>query len=134
MKLLSYVRLFVKPWTVAHQTPLSMGFSKQDTGVGCHFLLQRIFPTQGLNSGRPHCRQTLYLLSHQGIPGHQRRPTGESRSSSLVGNNQDTLTVLVEVTWGRVVHLTVLGRLVSVEPELPSPPSSFLKSLCCCCC
>ena len=35
-------------------------------GVGCHFLLQRIFPTQGLNPGLPHCRQTLYHLSHQG--------------------------------------------------------------------
>ena len=28
------------------------------TGVGCHFLLQGIFPTQGLNPGLPHCRQT----------------------------------------------------------------------------
>ena len=25
------------------------------------------FPTQGLNPGLPHCRQTLYHLSHQGI-------------------------------------------------------------------
>ena len=33
------------PWTVAHQAPLSMGFSRKNTGVGCHFLLQRIFPT-----------------------------------------------------------------------------------------
>ena len=38
------------------------------TGVGCHFLLQRIFPTQGLNSGLPHCRWILYHLSHQGNP------------------------------------------------------------------
>ena len=30
----------------------------KNTGVGCHFLLQGIFPTQGLNSGLPHCRQT----------------------------------------------------------------------------
>ena len=37
-------------------------------GVGCHFLLQGIFPTQGLNLGLPHCRQTLYPLSHQGSP------------------------------------------------------------------
>ena len=35
-------------------------------GVGCHFLLQEIFPTQGLNSGLPYCRQTLYHLSHKG--------------------------------------------------------------------
>ena len=38
----------------------------KNTGVGCHFLLQEIFPTQGLNLGLPHCRQTLYCLSHQG--------------------------------------------------------------------
>ena len=37
-------------------------------GVGCHFLLQEIFLTQGLNPGLPHCRQTLYHLSHQGSP------------------------------------------------------------------
>ena len=35
------------------------------TGVSCHFLLQEIFPTQGLNPGLPHCRQMLYRLSHQ---------------------------------------------------------------------
>ena len=35
----------------------------KNTGVGCHFLLQGIFPTQGLNSGLPCCRQTLYHLS-----------------------------------------------------------------------
>ena len=38
----------------------------QNTGVGCHALLQRIFPTQGSNPGLPHCRQILYHLSHQG--------------------------------------------------------------------
>ena len=38
-------------------------------GVSCHFLLQRIFPTQGSNPGLPHCRQTLYRLSHQGLGG-----------------------------------------------------------------
>ena len=46
----SLVRLFVPPWTVALQAPLSMGFSIKNTGVGCHALLQWIFPTQGLKS------------------------------------------------------------------------------------
>ena len=31
----------------------------KNTGVGCHFLLQGIFPTQGLNPGLPHCKQML---------------------------------------------------------------------------
>ena len=30
----------------------------KSTGVGCHFLLQGTFPTQGLNPSLPHCRQT----------------------------------------------------------------------------
>ena len=34
--------------------------------MGCHCLLRGIFPTQGLNPGLPHCRQTLYHLSQQG--------------------------------------------------------------------
>ena len=38
----------------------------KNTGVGCHFLLQGIFLTQGLNPGLLQCRQILYRLSHQG--------------------------------------------------------------------
>ena len=38
----------------------------KNTAVGCHALLQRILPTQGLNPGLLHCRQILYYLSHQG--------------------------------------------------------------------
>ena len=30
VKLLSYVQLFLTPWTVAYQTPTSMGFSRQE--------------------------------------------------------------------------------------------------------
>ena len=62
------VQLSATPWTVAHQAPLSMEFSRLDTGVGCHFLLLGIFLTQELNPGLLHCRQTLYHLSHQGNP------------------------------------------------------------------
>ena len=47
---------FLCPWN----------FPGKNTGVGCHFLLQRIFPNQGSNPGLPHCRQMLYRLSHQG--------------------------------------------------------------------
>ena len=36
--------------------------------MGCHFLHQGIFPTQGSNLGLPHCRQTLYHLSYQRSP------------------------------------------------------------------
>ena len=54
------------PVDVAHQAPLSVGFSKQEYWSGLPCLLQGIFLTQGSNSGLRHCRQILYYLSHQG--------------------------------------------------------------------
>ena len=44
----------VTPWNVACQAPLSMGFSRQNIGVGCSFLLQGISLTQELNPGLLH--------------------------------------------------------------------------------
>ena len=55
------VHLFATPWTVAHQAPLSMVFSKQ--GMDCHAFLQGIFLTQGSDSHLLwlfHCRWILY--------------------------------------------------------------------------
>ena len=40
----------------------------KNIGMGCHALLQGIFPNQGSNPGLPHCRQILYSLSQQGSP------------------------------------------------------------------
>ena len=40
----------------------------KNTGVGCHALLQGIFPPQGSNPGLLHCSRILYHLSHQGSP------------------------------------------------------------------
>ena len=41
----------------------------KNTEVGCHILLQRIFPTLGSNPGLLHCRWILYCLNHQGNLG-----------------------------------------------------------------
>ena len=53
----------VVSWTVARllcpwNTP------GKRTGVGCHTLIQGIFPTQVMNPGLPLCRQILYHLRH----------------------------------------------------------------------
>ena len=52
---------FSTVWIVAHLCP--WGFPGENTGVGCHFLLQGIFPTQRSNPHflcLLHCRQILY--------------------------------------------------------------------------
>ena len=59
---------FVTPWTVACQAPLSKGFPSKHTGVGCHFPLQGIFLTQGLNPCLLHWHMNSLPLSHQGRP------------------------------------------------------------------
>ena len=38
----------------------------KNTGVGCHALLQGIFPTQESNLGLLHCRQILYRVRYKG--------------------------------------------------------------------
>ena len=61
----------------------------KNTGVDCHFLLQGIFPTQGLNLGLPHCKETLYQLSHQGRPlitWEMEIKTGASQVAQVVKN------------------------------------------------
>ena len=51
------------PWIVVGQGPLSMGNSPgKNTRVGCHALLQGIFPTQGWNPGLLHCSREAHWL------------------------------------------------------------------------
>ena len=60
---LSHVQLFATQWTEPAGSLCSWVSPGKNTGVGCHSLLQGIFPIQGSNPGPPHCRQILYHLS-----------------------------------------------------------------------
>ena len=76
----------------------------KNTRVGCHILLQEIFPTNGSNPGLLHFRQILYRLSHQGSPRILRwvdypfsrgiyQPRNQTRASCIAGGfltNWDT--------------------------------------------
>ena len=56
---------FDDPADVGNLISGSSSFSPgQNILIGCHALLQGIFPTQGLNPGLLHCRWILYSLSH----------------------------------------------------------------------
>ena len=66
-QLLSRVRVFATPWTVAHRLHLWNSPGKS-TGVGSPSLPQGMFLTQGSNPGLPPCRWILCHLSHQGSP------------------------------------------------------------------
>ena len=63
VKSLSCVRLFATPWTVAHQAPLSMGFSRQDYWSGLPFSPLGDLPDPGIKSGSPALQGDSSLLS-----------------------------------------------------------------------
>ena len=85
---------FVTPRTIALQVPLSMGLSKQNAGVGCHFLLQGIFLTQGTD---------LCLLHYRWPPELQ----------------VDALPLKVPVVKppGKTNHLVQLPYFTKLKPE-----------------
>ena len=59
----------VTPWTVAHQTPRSMGFSRQEYWSGLPFPSPGNLPNPGIpTGGLLHYRQILDQLSHEGSP------------------------------------------------------------------
>ena len=102
--MLSRVRLFVTLWTVAARPLCPWDFSGKNIGVGCHFLLQGIFPAQGSNP-RLVCLLHLqvgfffYQLSHCGSPilrggGMYLRWTG--KASLIVRLNGDNREVILE--------------------------------------
>ena len=65
-KLLQLFPTLCTLWTVAAKLLCPWDSPGKNTRVGCHFLLQKIFPTQGLN---PHL---FYLLHWQGVLYHWR--------------------------------------------------------------
>ena len=61
---LSGVSLFVTPWTVAHQAPLSMGFPKQEYWSALPFLSPRDLPDTGIEPSSPALQANSLPLSH----------------------------------------------------------------------
>ena len=62
---------FATPWTLAWQASLPWDFPGWNTGVGCQFLLQGIFPTQGSN---PHLLCLLHWQVESLLPHHLGSP------------------------------------------------------------
>ena len=97
-----------------------MGFSRKNAEMGCHFLLQGIFPTQGTNSGLLHCKQILYQLSHKGSPRimvwvaysfsrRSSRPRNQTRVSCIAGGFF-TSWATREAWSDLITHRTIIKR------------------------
>ena len=65
---LSHVQLLATQWLYLPRLLCPWDFPGKNTGVGCHYLLLGIFPTQGSNPGLLHWQADSLPLSHQGGP------------------------------------------------------------------
>ena len=70
---------------------------------GCHFFLQGIFPTQGLNLGLSHCEQTLFQLSHQTLLTHHKSLINDTICYSEGRGSR----LKIQKRWGEVIHYLV---------------------------
>ena len=69
MKLLSCVQLFATPWTVAHQAPPSMEFSRQEHWSGLPFPSPGDLPNPGIEPGSPALQADALLSKKTGKEG-----------------------------------------------------------------
>ena len=75
-------------WTVAHQAPLSSEFSRQEYWNGCHFILQRISPTQELNLNffcLLHWQVDSFSVHHLRSPNYWIKPIKSSNLLRVFG-------------------------------------------------
>ena len=128
---LSCVWHFVTLWTVAHQAPLSI--PGKNTGVGCHALLQGIFPTQGSNPHLLHWQADSLPLSHPGSPrrwGERFKKADRLFQGHTTRNQQNqtcpTSVPSTDLEWPRLwvwLLLESLGQSSHVT-QLPTTPAS----------
>ena len=134
MNLVSHLSLSERKWKSLscinslwfHGLYIPWNFPGQNTGVGSLFLLQGIFPTQGLNSGLPHCRRFLYQLSHKRSPRILEWVAYPSPADFPdLGLNRGLLhcrQILFPELWGKPINSTYLssalvarGRMIGKE-------------------
>ena len=108
-------------WTVAGQTPCPWASPGKNTrvGVGCHFLLQSMFLTQGLNHHLlqlRHCRW-FFATESPGKPDQR-----ESRSQTTLSSQTNHVSVLLFITWHAlpacISHRSALGSIVICQQSL----------------
>ena len=68
VKSLSRVQLFATPWTVAHQAPLSMEFSRQEHWSGSPFPSPGVLPNPEIEPGSPAFQADSLLSESPGKP------------------------------------------------------------------
>ena len=110
VKPLSRVRLFATPWTIAHQSPLSMGFSRQEYWSGLPFPPPGDLPQPGIELTSPACQVDSLPLSHPGNPQRELF---------------DTTATWWERSLGEMLPVTFAAGFICVHRQQSFIPSRF---------
>ena len=129
--MLSHVQLFVTPWISLPGSSVRGIFQGRTLGVGCHFLLQVIFLTQGLN---PHLLSSRWILKPPGLATSffffslslQILPREKEQESASHGRFTASTCILNNSLFHFKKHDNALGSLVA---ELTPPPSTPTKGV-----
>ena len=116
----SHARLCATPWTAAHQAPLSLGFSRQEHGVGYHFLLQCI-KVKSESKVTQSCQilQTPWTAAHQAP-----RPWDSPGKNTGVGCH-----FLLQCMKGKSESEVAQSCLTLNDPMDCSPPGSSIHGI-----
>ena len=97
--------------------------------MGCHFLLQGIFLTEGstqrLNLSLLHCRQILYHLNHQGSPSLMSRGRYDYHGGEFAGVKVKSW----EIIWLLLLLLSRFSCVRLFNPTDGSPPGSPIPGI-----
>ena len=77
VKSLSRVQLFAAPWTVAHQAPPSMGFSRQEYWSGLPFPSPGDLPDPGIEPRSPALQVDALTSEPPGKPIEMQKPSSK---------------------------------------------------------
>ena len=117
MKSLSRVRLFVTPWTVAYQAPLSVGFSRQEYWSGLPFSSPGDLPNPGIKPRSP-------ALQADALPSE---PPGKTQASF---NFMAAVTICSDFGAPKIKVSHCFHCVPSICHEVMGPDAMILVSEC----
>ena len=122
MKSLSHVLLFATPWTIVHQAPPSMGFSRQEYWSGLPFPSPGNLPNSGIEPRSP-ALQADALTSEP--PGKPQENRAYIFSGWLINKSLNLLIAILEVKrqWSKFSVKNLKENFLQPTILYPTKPS-----------
>ena len=122
VKSLSCVQLFATPWTITYQTPLSMGFSKQEYWSGFPFLSPGDLPDPGIKPRSPALQADALPSEPPGKPKNVQTIVQLHSFHILARLCSKSFKLCFSSTWTENFQMYKLDLEKAGEAEIKLPP------------